>query len=153
MEINCLAYCRVQIEIPGLPLRRVFALFASGDHFWWITRSEEWKHFIVKGYHLWWRLKEVGRGQVRFILGESFCMNHARSLVFRRFTQSCEKRLFDSSCFRVEQLDTHWTDFDKIWYLSLLRKPVLSRKFKFHSNPTRITGSVARYQKCRNVFM
>ena len=27
-------------------------------------------------------------------------------------------------CVRMEQLGTHWTDFDEILYLSLIRKPV-----------------------------
>jgi hypothetical protein len=31
---------------------------------------------------------------------------------------------------RMEQLGSHWTDFDEIWYLSFLKN--LSRKFKFH---------------------
>jgi len=34
----------------------------------------------------------------------------------------------------------HWTDFHKTWYLGIFRK--LPRKFTFHWNPTRITGTL-----------
>jgi hypothetical protein len=36
-----------------------------------------------------------------------------------------------------EQLGSHWTEFDLILYLSFSKH--LSRKFKFHLKPTRIT--------------
>ena len=54
--------------------------------------------------------------------------------------QNCEKRLLAVSCpsVRMPHLGSHWTDFDEIWYLSFFEN--LSRKFKFHYNPTRITG-------------
>jgi hypothetical protein len=38
------------------------------------------------------------------------------------------------------QLGSHWTNSDKIWYLRLFRKFVI--KFKFHWNPTKITGTL-----------
>ena len=55
----------------------------------------------------------------------------------------CEERLLASSCPSVcmEQLDPHWTDFDKIWNIGFLFEN-LSRKFKFYQNPTRITGTL-----------
>ena len=39
--------------------------------------------------------------------------------------QNCEKPLLASSClsFRIE-LGSHWTDFHKIWYVSIFRKPI-----------------------------
>ena len=40
---------------------------------------------------------------------------------------------------RMEQLDTHWTDFPEIWYLFVFFEN-LWRKFKFHWNPIRMTG-------------
>ena len=63
--------------------------------------------------------------------------------LFRRFSQNCEKRLFASSCLSVrpsvcmEQLGCHWCIFMKydIW----LFFENMSRKLKFHENPTRIT--------------
>ena len=41
-----------------------------------------------------------------------------------------------SSCpsLRVEQLDSHWTDFDEIWYLSLFRKSVLKIQVSLKSD-------------------
>jgi hypothetical protein len=40
------------------------------------------------------------------------------------------------SSVRIEQIDPHWTDFHKIWYLNIFRN--LSRKFKVHYNLTTI---------------
>jgi len=40
----------------------------------------------------------------------------------------------------TEPLGCHWMDFHEIWYLRIFRK--LSRKFKFHWNLTRITGTL-----------
>jgi hypothetical protein len=40
----------------------------------------------------------------------------------------------------MEKLSSHWTEFDKIWYLSFFQKSV--RKSKFHWNLTRITGTL-----------
>ena len=65
-------------------------------------------------------------------------------LHFQARSQNCETRLLASSCLsvsppaRMEELGSHWTDFYNIWFLSVFRKH-LSRKFKFHSNLTRIT--------------
>jgi len=42
--------------------------------------------------------------------------------------------------FRIELLGSQWMDFHEIWYLSILKN--ISRKFKFHSNLTRITGTL-----------
>jgi len=43
---------------------------------------------------------------------------------------------------RMEQLHSHWTDFhERDEYLSIFRKKP-SRKFKFHYNLTRITGTL-----------
>ena len=46
--------------------------------------------------------------------------------LFTRFSQNCEKRQLASSCpsVRMEQLGSHCTDFNEIWYLILFRKPV-----------------------------
>ena len=46
-------------------------------------------------------------------------------MIFRRFSQNCEKRLLASSClsvrpfFRMEELSSHWTDFHEIRCLSI----------------------------------
>jgi len=40
----------------------------------------------------------------------------------------------------VEQLRSHWTDSRELLYLSIFRKSF--RKFRFHSNPTRIMGTL-----------
>jgi hypothetical protein len=42
-------------------------------------------------------------------------------------------------CVRVKQLDSHWEDFYEIWYLRLYGN--LLRKFTFHYNPTKKTGT------------
>jgi hypothetical protein len=39
------------------------------------------------------------------------------------------------------QLGSHWMDFHVIWYLKIFPK-YLSKKYKFHSNLTRITGTL-----------
>ena len=49
--------------------------------------------------------------------------------IFLRFlarSQNCEKRFKASLCpsVRMEQLGSHWTDFDKTWYLVLFRNSV-----------------------------
>jgi len=52
------------------------------------------------------------------------------STMFRFYPRSkkCEKRLPPSSCLpvrhsiRMEQFDSHWTDFNEIWYLSIFEK-------------------------------
>ena len=41
---------------------------------------------------------------------------------------------------RMKQLGSHWTDFDETLHLSFSEN--LLRKFKFHKNPTRITGTL-----------
>jgi len=41
---------------------------------------------------------------------------------------------------RMEQLGSHWRDFYEILYLRIFRKSV--KKFKFHQNLTRITGTL-----------
>ena len=57
-------------------------------------------------------------------------------------SQNCQIRLLASSCLpvcpsvRMEQLASQWTDFHEILYLKVFSN--LSRKFKFHLNPTRI---------------
>ena len=51
---------------------------------------------------------------------------------FKRFSQSCEKRLLGSSCLslsvcpsvRMEQLGSHWMDFNETLYLSFSRNYV-----------------------------
>ena len=43
---------------------------------------------------------------------------------------------------RVELFGFHWTDFDEILYLIFFSPEKLSRYFKFHQNPTRITGTL-----------
>jgi hypothetical protein len=49
----------------------------------------------------------------------------------RRGGTKCDKRLSASSCpsVRKEQLDSHWTDFHEIWYISIFRKS--SQKIQF----------------------
>ena len=42
----------------------------------------------------------------------------------------------------MKQLSSHWKDFDKTRYLRSFFLEKMSRKFKFHQNPTRITGSL-----------
>ena len=55
-------------------------------------------------------------------------MNFCRDKLFN--CDLCEKRLLASSClsvrlsYCVEQLGSHWTDFDEILYLSIFRKSV-----------------------------
>jgi hypothetical protein len=41
----------------------------------------------------------------------------------------------------MEQLGSHWTDFDETWYLGSFFENML-RKRTFHSNPSRITGTL-----------
>ena len=54
--------------------------------------------------------------------------------------QPCEKRLLASSSlsFRIEQLNSHWMDFHKIWYSSILRKSV--QKDQVWSQPDKNDG-------------
>ena len=61
-------------------------------------------------------------------------------LHFQARSQNCEKRLLASSyqsvCLsvglsvRIEQLNSHWTNFDETWYFSFFEN--LSTKLKFH---------------------
>jgi hypothetical protein len=44
----------------------------------------------------------------------------------------------------MEQLDSNWTDFREILYLSIFRKSV--EQIQFHENPTRITGTLQEEQ-------
>jgi hypothetical protein len=62
-------------------------------------------------------------------------------------SQNCEKQLLASSClsFRMEQLDSHWTYFHYILYLSTFRKFVEKIKF-LKKNPTKITGTLHEKQ-------
>ena len=70
-------------------------------------------------------------------------------------SQNCKKRVLASLrvsvCQRVrqhEQLGSRSTNFHEIWYLSIFQK--VSRKFKFHSNLTRITATL---HEDRCIFM
>jgi len=45
----------------------------------------------------------------------------------------------------MENLDSHWTDFYDLRYLSIFRKSV-EKKIKFHYNMTRITSTLRKDQ-------
>jgi len=45
-----------------------------------------------------------------------------------------------SPSVRIDRLGYHWTDFHKIWYLSVCRN--CPRKFKFHSTLSRTMGTL-----------
>ena len=47
-------------------------------------------------------------------------------LDFYASSQNCDTRLLASSCLsvRMQQLDSHWTDFHEIWYLGISWKSV-----------------------------
>jgi hypothetical protein len=66
--------------------------------------------------------------------------------VYQVLSQKRKKPLLASSCLslrpsaRMEQLGSHWTDFHEIWYFIIFRKS--GRKFKFHQNLTKITGTL-----------
>jgi len=62
--------------------------------------------------------------------------NRATEKCFRRFSQNCEKRRLASSCpsVRMEQLDSHGTDFHEILYLIIFRKYVEKIQLSLHSN-------------------
>ena len=49
---------------------------------------------------------------------------------------NCEKWLLASPCpsVRMEQLGSHWTDFDEIWYFRLFLKPVDKVQVSLKSN-------------------
>ena len=40
----------------------------------------------------------------------------------------------------MKQPGSHWTDFHEIWYFMIFRN--VEKKFMFHQNPTRITGTL-----------
>jgi len=57
--------------------------------------------------------------------------------------ENCEKRLLASSCLSVRphgKRGSNWTDFHEVLYLSIFGKKL--RKFKFHENLTRVTGTL-----------
>jgi hypothetical protein len=65
----------------------------------------------------------------------SMCMISVIEFYFWAPSQNCEKRILASTCLlsvclslrpfvRTEQLGSHWTDFHKIWYMSIFRKSV-----------------------------
>jgi hypothetical protein len=62
----------------------------------------------------------------------------ARHVILGAFSKLCKAtislvmyvRLFDRPSVRMEQLDSHWTNFHKIWYSIIFRNFV--EKFKFH---------------------
>jgi hypothetical protein len=64
--------------------------------------------------------------------GDYFHTQHYLS-GFQARSQNWEKPLLASSCpsVGVEQLGSHWTDFDEIWKLRHFFEH-LSKKFKFH---------------------
>jgi hypothetical protein len=60
-------------------------------------------------------------------------------MIIRRL-QNCGKRLSASSCpsVRMEQLDSHWRDFNGTWYLWFFRKSVKKIKIPLKSERTRV---------------
>jgi hypothetical protein len=74
--------------------------------------------------------------------------SYGRVESFRRLRKIAKKRLSASSCLpvRMQLLGLHWTDFYKIWYLSIFFEN-LSKKFKFHDNVTRKTGTLLKNTK------
>ena len=63
-------------------------------------------------------------------------MLYREIIVFRRFSQNCEKRLLASLCLSVhmERLGFHWTDSREIWYVFFFRKSVVKIQISWKSD-------------------
>ena len=76
--------------------------------------------------------------------GEIFCSGQVLWCFFRlvyKIAISFLMSLSPSVSVRMQQFDSHWTDFDETWYLSFFFRKYVE-KIKFHWNPVRITGTL-----------
>ena len=69
------------------------------------------------------------------------------TIVSRRVCKNCERRILATSCLSVspstwKQLDPHWTDFHKTWYLNIFRKSSekIQDSQKYHKNNEQFSG-------------
>jgi hypothetical protein len=79
-------------------------------------------------------LSQLQQCTVRHVTLGAFAKLHKAAISFVMYV-----RLSDRPPVRMEQLDYHWTNFNKIWYFIIFRNSV--EKFKFHLNLTRVTGT------------
>ena len=76
------------------------------------------------------RAKDLSAPRVRVLYGSENKQVHPYKALtdwfFSPFPQTCEKRPLDSSFVRlfvrIQQLDSHWTDFDEVLYLTFFSK-------------------------------
>ena len=124
------------------PRRQMTCIFGCTQHkkYWWVRYKfsfatvsflgvkEGWRISVAIQYKFWFKSEAEQSFRVttpwnfNYTYFKKMYMGHEMFRSWAR-SQNCEKRLLASSV-RMEQLGSHWKDFDEIWYFRLFRKPV-----------------------------